>query len=78
MERNLFISGSYVEIDNAAGGFFIYTSILEACEHPRDFIYMPWGYSPFVDGAGQLRQLTVLTLLTLLLSCLYNMRHSLF
>ena len=54
-------SGSHVEIDNAAEGFYIYTSTLEACEHPRDFIYMPWGYSPWVDAGPSVHGHTALS-----------------
>jgi len=45
-------TGAMLSIDKAqSNGFYIYPSISETCEHPRDYIYMPWGYSPWVQGA---------------------------
>jgi len=45
-------AGASVTINKAeSNGFFIYPEQGETCEHPRDYIYMPWGYSPWVDGA---------------------------
>jgi trehalose/maltose hydrolase-like predicted phosphorylase len=45
-------AGATITIDKAtSNGFFIYPSIAETCEHPRDYIYMPWGYSPWVQAA---------------------------
>ena len=45
------ISGATFTIDNPYDGFYIYTNDKSGCEHPRDYIYMPWGYSPFVNRA---------------------------
>lgn len=45
---------------NSGNGFFIYTNAIEGCEHPRDYIYMPWGYSPFVDDSNKLTPNSVL------------------
>jgi len=45
-------SGETITINKAdANGFFIYPQSGETCEHPRDYIYMPWGYSPWIDSA---------------------------
>jgi len=45
-------SGETVTINKIeANGFFIYPQLSETCEHPRDYIYMPWGYSPWIDTA---------------------------
>ena len=38
-----------------SNGFFIYTTISETCEHPRDYIYMPWGYSPWINASSRLQ-----------------------
>jgi hypothetical protein len=48
-------TGAKVKIDKAtSNGFFIYTTISETCEHPRDYIYMPWGYSPWINASPNL------------------------
>lgn len=44
-------TGATIVVDSASNGFFIYTSVAETCEHPRDYIYMPWGYSPWINRA---------------------------
>lgn len=45
-------SGETITINKVdANGFFIYPRLGETCEHPRDYIYMPWGYSPWIDSA---------------------------
>ena len=46
-----FILGSFVEISDGRSGFFIFTTRGASCEHPRDYIYMPWGYSPWISAA---------------------------
>ena len=43
--------GKIITIDNPKSGFSIYTTTGSGCEHPRDYIYMPWGYSPFISIA---------------------------
>ena len=43
-----------------ANGFFIYPQLSETCEHPRDYIYMPWGYSPWIDAAPTTHRATLL------------------
>jgi hypothetical protein len=45
-------AGATISIDKSqSNGFFIYPKTAETCEFPRDYIYMPWGYSPWVQGA---------------------------
>lgn len=47
------LQGETIVVTKSSDGFFIYTSVSETCEHPRDFIYMPWGYSPFINSASR-------------------------
>jgi len=45
-------AGEMITVEKtSANGFFIYPKLSETCEHPRDYIYMPWGYSPWIDTA---------------------------
>ena len=43
-------SGEVTRIDNPSAGFYILSDVPTACPHPRDYIYMPWGYSPWISG----------------------------
>jgi len=62
-------SGETITINKAdTNGFFIYPESTETCEHPRDYIYMPWGYSPWIDGAPATQSPTLL--LTVLVAAL--------
>jgi len=63
------LAGATVTVNKAeSNGFFIYPEIGETCEHPRDYIYMPWGYSPWIDSAPTTRHpLSVLLLLNAVL-----------
>ncbi|ELU02128.1 hypothetical protein CAPTEDRAFT_222476 [Capitella teleta] len=46
--------GAVEQIEKAQVGFYIFTERISGCEHPRDYIYMPWGYSPFIDASPML------------------------
>lgn len=41
-----------IVIEPSEVGFFIYTTSLESCEQPRDYIYMPFGYFDWVDNSS--------------------------
>lgn len=43
--------GAIITINDPKAGFYMYTTTGSPCEHPRDYIYMPWGYSPFISLA---------------------------
>ncbi|CAD5114394.1 DgyrCDS3529 [Dimorphilus gyrociliatus] len=49
--------GKTIEIDeqDKAKGFYIFSPEGTGCEHPRDYVYMPWGYSPFINSANIVR-----------------------
>ena len=49
--RKALVSGDVIDIDNGGAGFFIFSREGTSCEHPRDYIYMPWGYSPWISAA---------------------------
>ena len=55
-------------MEHAEQGFYIYTLQIGGCEHPRDYIYMPWGYSPFVDDGARPRPLLVVMATMVLLT----------
>lgn len=40
-------------IDNPSVGFYIYTTQSSTCDPPRDYIYMYWGYSPWVSSSSR-------------------------
>jgi len=68
-------SGETITINKVdSNGFFIYPQLSETCEHPRDYIYMPWGYSPWIDSApttyslSSLQQLIVAVLVLTVIS----------
>ena len=64
----LYYSGETITINKVdANGFFIYPQTGETCEHPRDYIYMPWGYSPWIDAAPTTGRPLASLLLTLAL-----------
>ena len=63
--------GTRIEISNPRNGFFIYSTRGTECEHPRDYIYMPWGYSPWINKATSV-QLSFYTYLFLLSLCVFT------
>jgi len=60
-------TGTKIEISPASSGFSIYPTIGETCEHPRDYIYMPWGYSPFINACTRLQAFCTVNVLLMLL-----------
>ena len=46
------LPGDRIDIQDGAKGFFIFSTRGTSCEHPRDYVYMPWGYSPWISAAN--------------------------
>lgn len=67
-------TGANIVINEASNGFFIYTSVLETCEHPRDYIYMPWGYSPWINAAVKTKSMNCVSFIVLYLLFLAFLR----
>jgi trehalose/maltose hydrolase-like predicted phosphorylase len=66
--------GTTIVIASPVTGFYIYSARAESCPHPRDYIFMPWGYSPWVSHALTV-QYSLSVHLTGLLSVLLTTRH---
>ena len=71
-------TGDVIDIPDGRKGFFIYSSEGTSCEHPRDYIYMPWGYSPWISGAStfSVTQALLLCLVSVIFSQIYLDVHS--
>ena len=46
------LTGEPVVIEPSELGFFLYTTNIENCELPRDYIYLPFGYFDWVGNAS--------------------------
>ena len=69
------LPGAFITIEEGQDGFFIFTTEGTPCEHPRDYIYMPWGYSPWVSPAPALQPGHLISLLVIFsaLDCLLTL-----
>ncbi len=42
-------------VSNPKNGFYLMPASGSSCMHPRDYIFMPWGYSPWIEGASAIQ-----------------------
>lgn len=66
-------AGAIITIEDPSKGFFIYSISGFSCDHPLDYVYMPWGYSPFINHAPVviMHPYTVLFAITVHITSLY-------